>query len=82
MYFIHYSCYKQIEYVWRGIKTNPRPKNSTAPDRAPPVLKFLDPLLVCIVMKDPTKINQFHDPQGRGTCAKAWSYWLFVEMHY
>ena len=36
MYFIHYSCYKHIGYVWRGIKTNPRPKNSTAPGPPPP----------------------------------------------
>ena len=46
MYFIHYSCYKHIGYVWRGLKTNPRPKNSTAPGPRPPVLKFLDPLLI------------------------------------
>ena len=45
MYFIHYSCCKHIGYVWRGIKTNPRPKNSTAPGPRPPVLKFLDPPL-------------------------------------
>ena len=31
MYFIHYFYYKNIGYVWRGIKTNPRLKNSTAP---------------------------------------------------
>ena len=49
MYFIHYSCYKHIEYVWRGIKTTPRPKNSTAPGPRPPVLKFLDPLLHALV---------------------------------
>ena len=48
MYFIHYSCYKHIGYVWRGIKTNPKPKNSSAPGPRPPVLKFLDPLLHCI----------------------------------
>ena len=45
-------------------------------------IHFVQYYSVCIVMKDPTKINQFHDPQGRGTCAKAWLYWLFVEMHY
>ena len=28
MYFIHYSYNKNIGYVWRGFKTNPRPKNS------------------------------------------------------
>ena len=45
-YFIYYSCYKHIGYVWRGIKTNPRLKNSTAPGPPPPpVLKFLDPPL-------------------------------------
>ena len=47
MYFIHYSCYKHIGYVWRGIKTNPRPKNSTVP--GPPVLKFLDPPLSLLI---------------------------------
>ena len=31
MYIIYYSYYKNIGYVWRDIKTNPRPKNSTAP---------------------------------------------------
>ena len=30
MYFIHYPYNKNIGYVWRGIKTTPRPKNSTA----------------------------------------------------
>ena len=45
MYSIHYSCYIHIGYVWRGIKTNPRPKTSTAPGPRPPVLKFLDPPL-------------------------------------
>ena len=30
MYIIQYSYYKNTGYVWRGIKTNPRPKNSTA----------------------------------------------------
>ena len=28
--------YKHIEYVWRGIKTNLKPKNSTAPGPPPP----------------------------------------------
>ena len=37
MYFIHYSCYKHIGSVWRGIKTNPKPKNSTAPGPPPPL---------------------------------------------
>ena len=36
MYFIHYSCYKHIGYVWRGIKTNPKPKNCPAPGPRPP----------------------------------------------
>ena len=31
MNFIPYSYYKNIRYVRRGIKTNSRPKNSTAP---------------------------------------------------
>ena len=58
MYFIHYSCYKHIEYVWRGIKTNPSPKNSTAPGPRPPVLKFLDPPL------GPAFIVTCYDKQG------------------
>ena len=36
MYLVHYSCYKHIGYMWRGIKTNPIPKNSTAPGPRPP----------------------------------------------
>ena len=31
MYFIHYSYYKNIGYVWKGIKTNPRPKRDRTP---------------------------------------------------
>ena len=48
MYFIHYSCYKHIGYVWRGIKTNPKPKNSTTQGPPPPFLKFLDSPLECV----------------------------------
>ena len=44
-FFIHYSCYKNIGFVWGGIKTNPRPKNSTPPGSRPLILKFLDPPL-------------------------------------
>ena len=40
MYIIDYSY-----FVWKGIKTSYRPKNSTAPEPRPPVLKFLDPPL-------------------------------------
>ena len=35
--------FKHIGYVCRGIKTNPRPKNSTTPLPRFAVLKFLDP---------------------------------------
>ena len=35
MYFNHYSYYKHIGYVGRGIKTNPRPKILPRWDRAP-----------------------------------------------
>ena len=66
MYFIHYSCYKHIGYVWRGIKTNPRPKNSTAPGppHSPPVLKFLDPPLSSFRLSVVITIN-----------ARAYWYW-------
>ena len=44
--FIILTTKTYIGYImWRGIKTNPRPKNSTAPGPRPPVSKFLDPSL-------------------------------------
>ena len=52
IYFIHYSYDQNIGYVWRGFKTNPRPRNSTTLGLCPPVLKFLDlPLLIYTHMK-------------------------------
>ena len=41
--YVFYSIlyYKSLGYVYRGIKTNPRPKNSTAPGPRLTVLKFL-----------------------------------------
>ena len=57
MYFIHYSFYKQIGYVWRGIKTNLIPKKFTAPGQRPSVLKFLDPPLQSVAKKMPSKLH-------------------------
>ena len=59
MYFIHYSCYKHIGYVWRGLKTNPRPKESTARGPRPPVLKFLDPLLYFIWKMGKERVHNY-----------------------
>ena len=43
MYFIHYSNYKNIWYMWRGIKTIPRPQEFYCAGTMPLVLKLLDP---------------------------------------
>ena len=45
MYFILYSHYKSIGYVWRGIKTIFRPQKVIP---CPQVLKFLDPPQILI----------------------------------
>ena len=45
MYFILYSHYKSMGYVWRGIKTISRHQILYRAGTAPPVLKFLDPPL-------------------------------------
>ena len=43
------SLLQKLRVCVRGIKTNPRPKNSTAPGPRPPVLKFLNPPLYYVL---------------------------------
>ena len=51
MYFIFYSHYKSMQYVWRGIKKIPRPQEwYTAPGALAQVLKFLHVRLICFVL--------------------------------
>ena len=64
---IHYSYYENIGYVWKGIKTSHRPKNSTAPGPRPPVLKFLDPPLESDVgINVSGQVPGIWDPQDLG----------------